>query len=72
MVAMLLVAIPIIYIFPAESFLHAMNLMSYSIGKWILTPGDPGLRHAFLSLLASLLGTLILVWFSFRLAGANQ
>ena len=69
--AMFLMAIPIIWIFPAESLLNTMNLISYSIGQWILTPGDPALRSVFSALLSLLLGILILVWFSLRLAGAS-
>jgi len=69
---MLIMAIPVIWFFPSESVLNAMNLMSYAIGKWILTWGDLASSYAFLSVFASLLGTLVLVWFSFRLVGADR
>jgi len=49
-----------------------MNSMSYTIGQWILGPGDLALKQAILTALASLLGTLGLIWFSFRLAGADS
>lgn len=69
---MFIVAIPAIWLFPSEPVLTAMNTMSYNIGEWLLSPGDPSLRLALRSVFLSLLGTLILVWFSMRLAGADH
>jgi hypothetical protein len=59
-----------IWFFPSASFLRAVNSVSYSIGSWFLGPGDVALRRAVLSALASIVGSLMLVWFSFRLTGA--
>ena len=69
---MFIIAIPAIWFFPSESVLHTMNSVSYSLGKWILAPGDLVLRQTLLTMLASLFGTLILIWFSLRLAGADR
>ena len=70
--AMLCIAVPAIWIFPAGAVLPAMNRISYSIGKWILSPGEIMLDPALFPTGASLLGTLILVWLSLRLAGADR
>ncbi len=69
---MFVLAILVAFIFPADPFLRAMNSMSYSIGRWILEPSDLPLRNALLSALASILGTLMMVWLSLRLAGARR
>ncbi len=69
---MLVLAILVIWIFPTDSVVHAMNSMSYAIGQWITEPSDIALRSAFLSALASIAGTLILVWFSLRLVGNSH
>ena len=69
---MFIMAIPAIWFFPSVPVLNAMNTMSYSIGEWLLSPGDPALRQALRTVFVSLLGTLILVWFSLRLAGADR
>lgn len=61
-----------VWFFPAGSVLHAVNSLSYSIGSWALAPGNMALRRAFLSALASVLGSLALVWFSFGLTGARD
>lgn len=61
-----------VWFFPAGSVLRAVNSISYSIGSWVLAPGNLALRRALLSALASVLGSLVLVWFSFGLTGAGD
>jgi hypothetical protein len=60
------------WLFPADAFLRAGQSISSAIGNWIVAPHDLALRNALVSLSASLAGTLLLVWFSLRLAGANR
>ena len=61
-----------VWFFPAGSVLRAVNSLSYSIGSWVLAPGNLALRRALLSAFASVLGSLALVWFSFELTGAGD
>ena len=68
----LVLAILVLWLYPADSVLRAANLMFYTIVNWIYAPSDVALRNAMLSAFASLAGTLLLVWFSLRLAGANR
>jgi hypothetical protein len=60
------------WLFPAGSVLRGTNWLSYTIGNWIMAPSDSTLRNVLLSAFASLVGTLLLIWFSLRLAGANR
>lgn len=68
----LAVAVATFLILPAHAVLLTMHGLCYGIGKWMISPPDTALRNALLSGFASLLGTLLLVWFSFRLAGSRQ
>ena len=61
-----------IWFFPAGPVLHAVNSLSYSIGSWVLAPGDLALRRALLSALAAVLGSLVPVWFPFGLTGTRD
>jgi hypothetical protein len=56
----------------SDPTLHSMYPLFYALSHWIASPGDPALRIAVLSAFASMLGTWILVWFSFRLAGPRR
>jgi hypothetical protein len=68
----LILTVLIIWLFPSDSVLRATNLLSYTIGNWIVAPSDSALRNTLLSAFSSLFGTFLLVWFSLRLAGANR
>jgi hypothetical protein len=58
--------------YPAASIWRAANLASNVIANWMVTPPNAVMRKALLPAFASLAGTLLLAWFSFRLAGTNR
>ena len=60
------------WLFPADSVLQAGRSMTGAIAHWIVAPPDVALRNALLSLLASVAGTVMLVWLSLRLTGATR
>ncbi len=70
--AIVAVGIATFLFLPAHAVVLTMHGLCYGIGKWIISPPDMALRNALLSGFASLIGTLMLVWFSFRLAGSRQ
>jgi hypothetical protein len=62
-----------IWLFPAESVLRGINSLSHFIADWIVaTPSITALPNALLSASASILGSLLIVWLSLRLAGAER
>ena len=69
--ATLVLAFLTIRIFPTESVIHGMNSTTSAIVNWIIAL-DPALELALQSTIACLAGTLILVWLSFRLTGADR
>jgi hypothetical protein len=69
---MIVLSILMLWIFPTDSVVHGMSMMSAGIGKWIFAMDDPAIQITLLPILGSLAGTLILLWLSFRLVGANQ
>ena len=71
-VVMIIAAILIIPLFPSEIVVGGLYEAFLNIGKWIVSPVDVALRNAFLLAMASLFGTMLLVFFSFRLAGSER
>jgi hypothetical protein len=70
---LLVLSIPILWFFPAEAVLRTMNSLSYSLGNWIISSSfETTLQNSFLTAFASLLGSLMLIWLSLRLAGARR
>jgi hypothetical protein len=70
--AVVILMVLVLRFYPADSILRATNFVSHTIANWMVAPSDVALRNALLSAFASLAGTLLLVWFSFRLAGTNR
>jgi len=56
----------------ADPALSAMHHLFDALSKWIMASNDPALSKAIQTAFASLLGTLMLTWLSFRLMGANR
>jgi hypothetical protein len=69
--AALLLAILTVAVFPSDKVLESTNYISNSIVNWLIYPSCPALCAALLPLGISFLGTILLVWFSLRLAGAK-
>jgi hypothetical protein len=55
-----------------EPAMRAVYHLFEVLSKWIVTPPNPALSNAIQAVLASLLGTLVLIWLSFRLTGVNR
>jgi hypothetical protein len=68
---MIIAAILVVPLFPSETVARALNAFFLNFGEWIVSPADMALRNAFLLAIASLVGTVLLVWGSFRLAGVE-
>jgi hypothetical protein len=58
--------------YPADSVLRAADLLSHTIVDWMVDPSYVLLQNALLWALASLVGTLLIIWFSLRLAGSSR
>ena len=71
-VVMIIATAAIIPLFPSEAVASALNSAFFNLGEWIVSPEDMALRNAFLLAMASLFGTMLLIWFSFKLAGAEN
>jgi hypothetical protein len=71
-VVMIIAAALIVPIFPSETIARALNMTFLNLGEWIVSPADIALRNAFLLAMTSLCGTVLLVWISFKLAGAER
>ena len=59
-----------IWAFPEAG--SAMNAVSYSAGRWLVSPHEAVLRRVILPAAGSILGTFMLIWLSLRLAGAGR
>ena len=59
-----------IWAFPEAG--RAMNAVSYSAGKWLLSPPEAALRNMVFPAAGSILGTFMLIRLSLRLAGAGR
>jgi hypothetical protein len=71
--SMLVMTVLSIWLFPADSVLRGMNSLSHFMAGWIVAPPPvTALQNALLAASASILGSLLLVWFSLRLAGADR
>jgi hypothetical protein len=70
--SLLLVVILSAFFFSADPGLRSMHQMFYDFSEWIGSPMDPTLKNAVLAACASLLGTLMLLWFSLRLIDARR
>lgn len=71
--SMLIITILSIWLFPADSVLRSMNSLSHFVAEWIVAPPSfAALQNVLLSACASILGSLLLVWLSLRLAGAER
>ena len=68
---MIVLSILILWIFPSDSVVHGMSAMAAGIGNWIFAMDDPAIQFTLLPILGSFAGTLIFLWLSFRLVGAN-
>ena len=68
--AITLLIILAIWAFPEAG--RAMNALSYSAGKWLVSPPEVALGNVILPAAGSILGTLALIWFSLRLVGAGR
>jgi hypothetical protein len=68
----LVLAILVLWLYPADSVLRAANVLVYTTVNWFIAPSDIALRNVLLAAFESLALTLLLVWFSLRLAGANR
>ena len=62
-------AILAVWTFPAASVAHAVSALTVSMGRWILSQPGSTSHNALLSGFVCLLGTLLLVRISLRLAG---
>jgi hypothetical protein len=72
-VSMLVLTILSIWLFPSDSVLHGMNSLSQFIADWIVAPHSvSALQNALLFASASILGSLLLIWLSLRIAGAER
>jgi hypothetical protein len=71
LIALSLVILSVLFV-PADPILRATNRLTYTLSEWILSPADLPLRNAILPAVASLFGTLMLIWLSFRLTGAKR
>jgi len=65
---MFVLALATVWIFPSRPVLREMHILSYSIGKWMVSVSEAALPHSFLLSLYALIGTLLIVWLSLRLA----
>jgi hypothetical protein len=70
--AALPLAILVAFFEPADPVLRVSNQLVYALSSWITSPANLALRNPILSVVASLLGTLMLIWLSFRLTGASR
>ena len=70
-VATLAVSILIAVMFPSEKVLESTNFITNGITNWLLHPSCPALCTALLLLSLSMIGTLVLIWLSLRIAGAK-
>jgi hypothetical protein len=75
-IPLILAALPLVILVilfePADPVLRATNQLVYALSAWISSPTDLALRNLILSAVASLFGSLILIWLSLRLSGANR
>jgi hypothetical protein len=62
----------VILLWRVDPGLNALYQLSHTISEWISAPSNAALRNAIQSALASLLGTLMIIWLSLRLTGANR
>jgi|WetSurMetagenome_2_1015567.scaffolds.fasta_scaffold55625_2 hypothetical protein len=71
--SMLIMTVLSIWFFPTDLVLQGINSLSHFIADWIAAPHlvSP-LQNALLSGSASILGSLLLVWLSLRLAGVER
>ena len=72
-VSMLVLTILSIWLFPSHSVLHGMNFFSNFIADCFIAPHSiSSLQNAILAASASISGSLLLIWLSLRLAGAER
>jgi len=71
-IVMIIATVLIVPLFPSEIVVGGINEAILNIGEWIISPVDVALRNAILLAMVSLFGTMILVFFSLRLAGAES
>jgi hypothetical protein len=72
-ISMLALTILSIWLFPVDSVLHGVNSFSHFMADWIVAPHPvSALQNVLLSASASILGSLLLVWLSLRLAGSER
>jgi len=71
-VVMIIATAVIVPLFPSEAFGRALIAAFLDLGEWIVSPADIALQNAILWAMASLSGTMLVVWLSFKLAGAER
>jgi hypothetical protein len=75
-IPLVLAALPLVILVAffetADPVLRFSNQLVYALCSWIAAPANPAFRNAILSAVASLFGTLVLIWLSFRLTGASR
>jgi hypothetical protein len=65
---MLVLALAAAWVFPSESAVRELHALSYSIGRWMLSAAETAMPHSLRLVLDALIGTMLLVWLSLRLA----
>ena len=71
--SMLTLTVVSIRLFPADSVLRAMNSFSGFMADWIAAPNSvPAIHNVLMPVSASILGSLLLIWLSLRIAGAGD
>ena len=71
--SMLVLTILSIWFFPSDLVVHGINSFSNFIADWFVASHSvSALQNALLAASASILGSLLLVWLSLRLAGAER
>ena len=71
-VVMIIATAVIVLLFPSEAVARTLNTAFLDLGEWIVSPADMALRNALMLAMVSLFGTMLLILFSFRLAGAKR
>jgi len=71
--SMVVVTILSIWFFPADSVLHGMIYFSNFVSEWIVaSASSTALRSVLLTGYASVVGSLLFIWLSLRLVGADR
>lgn len=70
--SILLLAILSALLLRSDPELRGMHHLVSTLSEWIVFPVEPVIRNAIVSAFASLLGTLMVLWFSLRLTDTRR